>query len=53
VRPEQGQEAHPRPQLRRRQWSSLDGSWEFAVDVEARWRAPEEVDWTGVIEVPF
>lgn len=31
---------HPRPQLRRRQWSLLDGEWEFAFDADAPWETP-------------
>jgi len=30
---------HPRPQLRR-QWSLLDGEWEFAFDADAPWETP-------------
>ncbi|HEU5054995.1 MAG TPA: glycoside hydrolase family 2 TIM barrel-domain containing protein, partial [Kofleriaceae bacterium] len=44
---------HPRPQLRRAGWSSLDGTWSFAPDPEGRWPAPGEVEWSGSIEVPF
>lgn len=44
---------HPRPQLRRAGWTSLDGSWEFAADPDAAWRAPADVRWSGRIEVPF
>jgi beta-galactosidase/beta-glucuronidase len=44
---------HPRPQLRRERWLSLDGAWDFAIDREARWSAPEQVVWSSRIEVPF
>ena len=44
---------HPRPQLRRRQWTPLDGEWQFALDPAARWRLPEEVLWERTIRVPF
>ncbi len=43
---------HPRPQLRRA-WRSLDGTWDFALDPEARWRAPADVSWDREIQVPF
>jgi beta-galactosidase/beta-glucuronidase len=38
---------------RRDEWISLEGPWEFALDPEARWTDPREVDWTRHIEVPF
>jgi beta-galactosidase/beta-glucuronidase len=45
---------HPRPQLRRAGWSSLDGRWAFAADPDAAWQTPGEVAWgAGTIEVPF
>ena len=44
---------HPRPQLRRRQWASLDGEWRFALDPAGRWRLPAEVEWDRTIRVPF
>jgi beta-galactosidase/beta-glucuronidase len=44
---------YPRPQLRRRQWTSLNGPWRFAIDADARWSRPEEVVWDRTIEVPF
>jgi hypothetical protein len=48
-----GARGYPRPQLRRRSWTSLDGRWDFALDPDARWRHPEEVEWGGSILVPF
>src|SRR4051794_11656836 len=51
--PDPTRPTHPRPQLRRRHWTSLEGEWEFALDPEARWRTPQEVDWTRTIRVPF
>ncbi|MGE5611257.1 MAG: sugar-binding domain-containing protein, partial [Bacillota bacterium] len=45
--------AYPRPQLVREQWTNLNGPWDFAIDLDAQWDIPEEVDWTGVIRVPF
>jgi hypothetical protein len=44
---------YPRPQLRRADWTSLNGRWEFAIDHEARWAQPAAVAWGGAIEVPF
>ncbi|WP_437924979.1 glycoside hydrolase family 2 TIM barrel-domain containing protein [Sorangium sp. So ce291] len=44
---------YPRPQLRRAGWTSLNGTWAFALDPEARWRRPGEVVWDRAIEVPF
>ncbi len=44
---------HPRPQLRRQQWTSLDGTWQFALDPPALWRRPDEVSWNREIRVPF
>jgi beta-galactosidase/beta-glucuronidase len=44
---------HPRPQFRRREWTSLDGEWEFALDPEARWTSPAEAAFDRTIIVPF
>lgn len=44
---------YPRPQLRRAGWHSLDGGWDFALDPEALWRSPDQVEWKATIEVPF
>jgi beta-galactosidase/beta-glucuronidase len=44
---------HPRPLLQRASWTSLNGTWEFALDPKARWRSPREVDWNATIVVPF
>ena len=43
---------YPRPQFRRPQWMSLNGQWDFAIDVEAKW-SREEVVWERQIRVPF
>ncbi|AWM39095.1 Beta-galactosidase [Gemmata obscuriglobus] len=50
--PDRNRPTHPRPQLRRN-WTSLDGTWEFARDPGARWSSPPEVTWDGTIRVPF
>jgi beta-galactosidase/beta-glucuronidase len=45
---------YPRPQLRRPEWTSLDGTWQFAFDHELRWRIPADVpEWPLTIEVPY
>jgi beta-galactosidase/beta-glucuronidase len=46
-------QSHPRPQLSRARFTSLDGEWEFAFDRDARWREPEEPVFDRRIEVPF
>ncbi len=45
--------AYPRPQLARKEWTSLNGKWDFALDRDAEWRLPEEVVFDRVITVPF
>jgi beta-galactosidase/beta-glucuronidase len=45
--------AYPRPLLRRREWWSLNGAWEFALDADGRWRTPGEPAFERHIEVPF
>jgi len=47
------QHGYPRPALARDEWTSLDGEWDFAIDREARWRIPSQVEWDGTIAVPF
>ena len=49
----QQRRGYPRPQLRRAEWQSLNGIWEFALDPAARWSSPSDVRWTGHIVVPF
>jgi len=44
---------YPRPQLQRKDWTSLNGMWDFAVDPAGYWSHPSEVNWTHSIEVPF
>ncbi len=45
---------HPRPQLERPHWRSLDGDWDFVIDPESVWTSPEHVEWDDtVIRVPF
>ena len=45
---------YPRPQLRRSQWTSLNGEWRFCFDNEMLWEQPRDVpDWPWKINVPF
>jgi beta-galactosidase/beta-glucuronidase len=44
---------YPRPLLRRAEWFSLDGSWQFHLDPEAQLRRPAQVQWESLIQVPF
>jgi beta-galactosidase/beta-glucuronidase len=48
-----GGRGYPRPQLRRRDWRSLNGQWMFASDPLGRYARPDEVNWTGTVDVPF
>jgi beta-galactosidase/beta-glucuronidase len=50
---DQNHRGYPRPQLRREQWYSLNGSWEFALDPDGVWSSPAEVQWADHILVPF
>jgi beta-galactosidase/beta-glucuronidase len=43
---------YPRPQLRRAEWTRLDGYWEFAIDRTATLKHAEVV-WNARILVPF
>lgn len=46
--------SYPRPLLRRAEWTSLDGPWQFAFDDGLLLdRAPQGVEWTHTIQVPF
>ncbi len=44
---------HPRPQLRRAQWQSLNGQWDFCKGRGKRYFGPSEVEWECPITVPF
>ena len=44
---------HPRPQVRRESWQSLNGPWSFAHGRGEAWTSPQEVRWDSRIEVPF
>jgi len=46
--------SYPRPQLRRADWTNLDGEWRFCFDDEARFAHPDDIKtWTRTIRVPF
>ena len=36
---------YPRPMLERPEWVNLNGPWDFAIDADARWSMPDQVDW--------
>ncbi len=44
---------YPRPQFRRREWFSLNGTWQFALDAEGEWSSPSQVKYDREIRVPF
>jgi beta-galactosidase/beta-glucuronidase len=48
-----GTHGYPRPQLRRDEWTSLNGEWEFALDPAGSWSAPDEVTWDSTIILPY
>ncbi|HYE98040.1 MAG TPA: glycoside hydrolase family 2, partial [Planctomycetota bacterium] len=48
-----GEHGYPRPLLRRANWQSLNGTWDFALDPEAAWTTPSQVSYTRQIRVPF
>ena len=50
---ETGTTPHPRPQMRRESWQSLNGAWDFCKGREQVYRSPAEVRWESKIEVPF
>jgi beta-galactosidase/beta-glucuronidase len=46
--------AYPRPQLRRTNWTSLNGLWKFTYDDAGNYARPSDIfSWTHHIEVPF
>lgn len=42
---------YPRPQMKREQWTNLNGYWDYAITADKQKAAPTE--WTGKILVPF
>ncbi|GJG86979.1 beta-galactosidase [Gemmatimonadetes bacterium T265] len=51
--PDPAAHAYPRPQLVRAEWTSLNGTWEFALDRAAAFGRADEVVWDRTIVVPF
>jgi beta-galactosidase/beta-glucuronidase len=50
----QAESAYPRPQLRRSQWTSLNGTWKFTYDDEGQSMCPSDItNWDNYIQVPF
>ena len=47
-----GERGHPRPQLARERWTSLDGRWDFTLDYDGSHR-PATVPFDLAIAVPF
>ncbi len=45
--------AYPRPQLARKEWTSLNGEWQFAIDVNAAITDPAQVVFDRQIVVPY
>jgi Glycosyl hydrolases family 2, TIM barrel domain/Glycosyl hydrolases family 2, sugar binding domain len=45
--------SYPRPLMQRSSWTSLDGSWDFALDPGNEWSEPSHVEWDRRILVPF
>jgi beta-galactosidase/beta-glucuronidase len=50
---EQDPMGYPRPQMRRSEWFSLNGIWQFELDIEAELTQPGQVTWSKMIVVPF
>jgi beta-galactosidase/beta-glucuronidase len=48
-----GLHGYPRPQLKRAEWISLDGEWEFSLDPDAVYKGPDDVPFDQRIRVPF
>ena len=48
-----GFRGYPRPQLRRSDWTCLNGEWDFLIDAGAEIKLPEHVPWNAKIQVPF
>ena len=51
--PDPDRHEYPRPQFRRGSWTTLNGTWEFALDSDGRWKTPAGVSWDAEIVVPF
>jgi beta-galactosidase/beta-glucuronidase len=53
--PESDEDAlgYPRPQFRRDEWFSLNGTWEFSLDPEMEWALQRQVPFDLRIQVPY
>ncbi len=49
--PENAWTEYPRPQLERKDWTNLNGQWDYAITSTEQKDAPK--DWNGKILVPF
>lgn len=52
-KPDPSKHDYPRMQLRRGNWTNLNGKWEFALDAHAAWTTPAQVKFDRKIVVPF
>src|SRR5688572_5245320 len=50
---ERGGRGYPRPQLVRKNWTELNGTWEFTTDPDGRLTSPDGVQFGKRITVPF
>ena len=51
VEPENAWTEYPRPQLMRKQWTNLNGHWDYAISPVEQTESPNE--WDGKILVPY
>ncbi len=47
------EEYHPKPQMRRESWRSLNGEWDFCRGRGKHYEIPSHVEWECPITVPF
>ncbi len=45
--------SHPKPQMRRAEWRTLNGTWEFCKGRGQQYIGPADVQWECPITVPF
>ncbi len=53
IEPQLQSPLHPRPQMQRAAWQTLNGTWDFCDGRGGTLNAPEEVVWDRQITVPF
>ncbi|MEZ6131690.1 MAG: glycoside hydrolase family 2 TIM barrel-domain containing protein [Planctomycetaceae bacterium] len=51
VTPENAWTEYPRPQMQRKEWTSLNGRWDYAITPREQTHPPTE--WAGKVLVPF